>query len=296
MDEVVRDAGMIGILLVERLEDLDGLDEVVHRLVVEGLVQRESVEDLRLDVGRILPGERFHGLLVVLPARVLIDRLVILVELLDRREPVALALRLGADRLALFDRVEAALERGRVERAHQRIRTLADGDAPVRDRAAGISLRDRRERLDRFREEEGVEHREGALELLLRFGRTGGLEEDPAELLAARLRGIVVRGSRGGEDEGRQNDDEGSDPAAHIAPPRLASRAPKLTSSAVFRLPTSSVRARSARARTTACRRTSSTRCGARCRWATWRSRTTWLASSRFSRATTRATSRGSRS
>lgn len=101
----MRDAGVIRILLVDRLQDLDGPEQVVHTAVVERLVQRQRVEDLGLDVVGILLDEHLHRLLVVLRARVLVDLFIVFVELLDGRQPVALALGLGADRLALLDRL-----------------------------------------------------------------------------------------------------------------------------------------------------------------------------------------------
>src|SRR6266705_828243 len=97
-------AGMVRVLLVDRLEDLDGSQQRLHGLVVERLVQREGVEDLRLGVVRVLGGEPLHRLRVILRARVLVDLVVVLVELLERRQPVALALGLGPDGLTLLDR------------------------------------------------------------------------------------------------------------------------------------------------------------------------------------------------
>jgi hypothetical protein len=73
--------------------------------VIERFVQRQRVEDLGLDVVGILLDERLHRLLVVLRARVLVDLAMVFVERLDGRQPIALALGLGADRLALLDRL-----------------------------------------------------------------------------------------------------------------------------------------------------------------------------------------------
>src|SRR6266545_4871946 len=101
VDQVVRDARVIRVLLIDRLQDLDGLQERLHGLVIERLVQGEGVENLRLDVVRVLGGEPFHRLLVVPRARVLVDLVVVLVELLEGGQPVALALGLGPDGLTL---------------------------------------------------------------------------------------------------------------------------------------------------------------------------------------------------
>src|SRR2546422_4752961 len=98
--------GWSGYFLSSGSRILNRLLEIGHGLVVKRLVQGERVEDLRLDVVRILLNERFHRLFVVLRARVLVDLVVVLVELLDRRQPVAFTLRLGADRLALLDRLQ----------------------------------------------------------------------------------------------------------------------------------------------------------------------------------------------
>ena len=223
VDQVVRHARMVGILLVDRLQDRDRLQQRIHVLVIERLVQRQRVEDLGLDVVGILLDERLHGLLVVLRPRVLIDGLVVLVERLQRGEPVALALGLGADGLALFDRLQAFLQCLRGERRNERVRALADGDTPVRDRAARVRLGDRGERLDRLREEEGVLHRQRALELFLRFRRAGRLEDDAAELLAARL-GLVVmrRDRRRGEDQNQAEDRRKNRVTPHhVVPPGL---------------------------------------------------------------------------
>src|SRR2546426_10545162 len=52
-------------LLIDRLQDLDGLQERFHGLVIERLVQGEGVEDLSLDVARVFGGEPLHRLFVV---------------------------------------------------------------------------------------------------------------------------------------------------------------------------------------------------------------------------------------
>ncbi len=191
VDQVMRDAGVVRVLLVDRLEDLDGSQQRLHGLVVERLVQREGVEDLRLGVVRVLGGEPLHRLRVILRARVLVDLVVVLVELLERRQPVALALGLGPDGLTLLDRFEAALERGGVERSDERIRALADGDAPVGDGAVRVRGGDRREGLHRLGKEERVQHGQRPLELLLRLRRARSLEVHPPELLG--LSGAVGR-------------------------------------------------------------------------------------------------------
>src|SRR5918994_4442452 len=139
------------------------------------------MEDLRLDVVRVLPGECLHGLLVVLGTRILVDLIVILEELPYGRQPIALTVGSCADRVSLLHRIEAPFQGRGIERADKRIGTLTDRDAPIRDRAIGVRLRNGVERFDGFRKEEGVQHGESALKLLLRLGRARGLKLNAPE-------------------------------------------------------------------------------------------------------------------
>src|SRR2546421_414659 len=72
VDQVVRYAGVIRVLLVDRLQNRDGLEQGRHALVVEGLVEGQRVEDLGLDVVGILLAQRLHRVRVVLGASVLV--------------------------------------------------------------------------------------------------------------------------------------------------------------------------------------------------------------------------------
>ena len=168
MNEVVRNAGVGGIFFVERLENFDRFQQRLHALVVEHLVQRQRMEDLCLHIARILHGERIHCVLVITGASVLVHLFEILVELPDCRQPVALALGLGADRDAFFDCVESPLQGCRVPRAHQRVRSCAHRDAPVRYRTSRVGLGNRRECLHGFGKSERVKHGQRTLELHLR--------------------------------------------------------------------------------------------------------------------------------
>src|SRR5712692_5505650 len=107
MNEIVRHTRMIGVFGVNGRKDLGGLQLVGVGLVAvpRGFVQRQGVEHLGLDVVRILARKLLHRFLIVKRARVLVDLVVVLIHLLDRREPVALALGLGTDRLAFFNGV-----------------------------------------------------------------------------------------------------------------------------------------------------------------------------------------------
>ena len=192
VDQVVGDAGVVGVGLVERLQDRHGLHQRGHRLVIEDLVERQRVEHLRLHVLGVLATERTHRFFVVSGARVLVDRVVVLVELLQRSEPVALTLRLRCEGLTFFNRVEPALQRGRVKRADQRVGSLADGDAPIRDGAGGIHRGNGIERLDGFGKVERMQHGQCAVELLLGLGRAGGLEQHGAQITLRPLHHVVA--------------------------------------------------------------------------------------------------------
>ena len=194
---------MGGVLLVQGLEDADRLQQRGHALVVEDLVQRQRVEDLRLDVVRVLLGQRLHRVRVVRGARVLIHLVEVLVELLDRQEPVALALGFGTHRQPLVYRVEPAFESRSVPRADERVRPDADRKAPVSDGASRVGLRDRAKHLDRLGEPERVQHPERALELLLRLGRARGLEQHLPELFLLLLGVVMAERGSGRECEQR---------------------------------------------------------------------------------------------
>src|SRR5262249_6868824 len=160
--------------------------------VQRGFVQRQGVEHFGVHIVRILARQPLHRFLIVERARVLVDLIVVLVDLLNRRQPVALALGLGADRLALFDGIVPALQRRCVPRANQWVRPYTDGQAPVGNSTARIDFRDLGEGRDRFWVKEGVQHAQRALECLLRLRRARSLEQYSAELLAF---GLTWRGS-----------------------------------------------------------------------------------------------------
>ena len=172
-----------------RIGKTASFDEIAF---AEGLVERQRVEDLGLDILRVLATERAHRLLVVSGARVLVDLVVVLVELFQRSQPVALALRLRSDGLTLLDRIEPALQSGRVKWADKRVGSLADGDAPIRDGARRINLGDRIERLHGLRKVERMQHRQCTVELLLGLGCARRLEQHATEVTLGLLRSVVV--------------------------------------------------------------------------------------------------------
>ena len=101
----------------------------------------------------------------------------------QRLDPVALALRLRADRPRLFERGPGGL-RVRPRRHHgERVAEQVERNAPMRHRAIGILLQDALERPARDQEPVRMDHRDAALELGLHLGIAGGGEAQLAELL-----------------------------------------------------------------------------------------------------------------
>jgi hypothetical protein len=117
----------------------------------------------------------------------MIERVPVLVVRLDRRDVVALPLRLGARRAALFSRREPVPERRGVGGTDERVRTSAHRDAPVRHRAARIRLGDFAERVEVLRIHEVVQQSDRVVELLLGRGAAADREVDRAEMLGVAL-------------------------------------------------------------------------------------------------------------
>src|SRR5712692_1399385 len=113
---------MIGIFGIDWRQDLGRFELLGVGLVTvqRGFVQRQGVEHLGLNVVRILARQLLHRFLIVERACVLVDLIVVFVVRLDRREPVSLALGLGAERLAVVVGVEPALQSRGIPRTAQR--------------------------------------------------------------------------------------------------------------------------------------------------------------------------------
>jgi hypothetical protein len=185
VDEIVQRAGMVRLRSKDLFEDSTGLELFGVGLVAgqRRLVKRQRVEDCRLRIVRIFLHDLFHRLFVGETACRLVDLVVVFVVKLDRREPVALALGLGADRLTLFHRFPSVLQDRSGKRQDQRVGTVADRDAPVGDCALRIGGSGVGEGLDAVRIDERVHHREAAVEFLLRLRRARRLEVHAAEIL-----------------------------------------------------------------------------------------------------------------
>ena len=205
VNEIVRDAGMLRLALGDRLEDCRALELVGVGLVGRRgrCVERERVMDLRLVVLRILLCQLLHRLGIGHDARAVIELLVVGVHDRERVDIVALALRLGADALALRNGGGAVGEILR-RRRHVRVPEQAQRNAPIGDAAFGIGLQHILKRLLRCAVPERmlVQHR--AIEKLLRLRLAGGLETDVSKLLAVlREHGLRNQKPRHGDGSGQ---------------------------------------------------------------------------------------------
>ena len=149
VDDVVREARVVGLLRRFLGEDRGGLALLRQLLVVEidRLVQGERVEDPRFGIIRVLFGHALHRLFVQSDARLVIDGVVILVVGLHRLQIRGLARRFRRGSLALLDGIPGRLHVRRREWRDQRIGPLTDREAPIGHRATGILRDDRLEGL-----------------------------------------------------------------------------------------------------------------------------------------------------
>ena len=211
VDEVVRDTRVLWLGGEDLLEDRRGLQLVGVRLVgrERRRVEGEGVEHRRLPVLRVARGELLHRLAVGERARPVVDLVGVLVEHLDRADVVALALRLGARRLGPLDGRPPVGKRFGRRRPAERIAEQVHRDAPVRDAAGGIALRDGRERARGRREPERVKHGNRALEILLDRGAARRREMDRADLVLGRDAAGAERQQQG-EGQGDRAERHGS--------------------------------------------------------------------------------------
>ena len=163
----------------------------------------ERIEDLRFVVLRVFRRQ----LLIGLGAGNLPLALGAFVEVLvirgHRLEVVAFALRLRAHLAAAFDGgLRARRVLGGSALAAQRVGHQDGGEAPGRDRAAVVFLRHFLEGLFRRRVPEGMQHRDGALQLRLHRRAAGIGELHLAELFLRRA--VLVVGQRGRDGERQQ--------------------------------------------------------------------------------------------
>lgn len=196
VDQVVRDAGMVRLLQVDRLEDCRRLE-----LLGIGLVggQRRGVEGQRVEhaglavvrVGRVDPR---HRLLVGEAARAVIELVPVPVERRAGTDIVPLALGLGADGLGPRHRLGTRFEGALAGRVPERV-PVAHRHAPVAHGTGRVGLGHPGERLDRLLVPERVQDRDRTVQLLLRRRGAGGREMHLAERSTARV-GVLLAGHR----------------------------------------------------------------------------------------------------
>src|SRR6185437_11098697 len=105
-------------------------------------------------------------------ARPVIRGAPVLVEGTDRLDVVSLAIGFGTDAARLLNRSRAGFQRRLTRRVPQRV-PYAHRHAPLRHGTSGIRFAHGSESLDGFGVPERMQHRDGAIELLLR-GRAAG--------------------------------------------------------------------------------------------------------------------------
>src|SRR5262245_57887607 len=141
VDQVVRDAWMLGLAREDRLQDRRALE-----LVGVGLIGGRSrgiwcqrVVDLRLVVVWITLRQLFHGLGVGHDAGAVVDALIVGIHDPERRQVIALALGLGAD-APCFGQRRRTLGQILRRRGNVGIEQKAERDTPIGDGAFGIGL------------------------------------------------------------------------------------------------------------------------------------------------------------
>ena len=208
VNDVMRQARMIGILLPQRLENLRRLQ--LRRVGLVGgqrrLVHGQRVENARFDVFGVIALHGLHGFRVGERPIAMRHRGGVLEQLADRADVGALARRRRSCGEAFLHRVASTFEQRSGLDAAERIAPLGHRDAPVRDRAIRIHAEHLVEPFCRGAVFEGMQQRHGAIEVRSRFRLARGLEIDGAELLGAGPMLFVLR-----QREHRTDEDDGQD-------------------------------------------------------------------------------------
>jgi hypothetical protein len=200
----VGDAGMLRLALEDGLEDRRALELIGIGLVRRRRrdVERDGVGDLRFVVLGIARHQGFHRQEIGLQAGAVVDLIVIDVHDGKRVDIVALALRLGADRLGLFDGRKPEREIG-CRRHRERIAQQRQRDAPIGHTAFRIGFRNILEYLFGLAMPERMLVAHGPIEAALRRLVARGGEVDGTEpLIRFILRERWLRGEEHGGNGG----------------------------------------------------------------------------------------------
>ncbi len=150
-----------------------------------------------------------HRSFITDAAGLLIDGLVVLKECGDCVDPVALSLRRRGRRARRLHGRPPLTQQILGERSRERVRTLADRDAPVRHGAGRLALGNRAEGSLGLGIEERVQQRHTAVELLPRVEAAGDLEMNAAESLPGPMTAVLgLRIHTAGEGEQRAREDQ----------------------------------------------------------------------------------------
>ena len=214
VDDVVREARVLRMLLEERLENGRGF-QLLRILFVgceSGLIHRERIEDPRFHVSRIRADDPLHRLFVRNGACALRRSVGAGIKLGSRGDERALARRRRACGLRLLNGGPPKLDLLRRAESGKRIAPAAERDAPVGHRAGGILRGDPLERGDRLRKPEGMQQRDRAVEVGTQGWRARRHEAHVvAADVAAACRVIVLREYGHAHDEqqrGRKPDNQ----------------------------------------------------------------------------------------
>jgi hypothetical protein len=106
MDQIVRDTRMLGLLLVDRLEQRSTLELVGIGLVgrQSRYVERDRVGDLRLDVLRVLLRDPLLRLEIILHAGAMVQLVVVDIHRAQRVDVITLSLGFCVQRFRFLDR------------------------------------------------------------------------------------------------------------------------------------------------------------------------------------------------
>ena len=171
VNDVVRDARMILVTRQHLVEDRAALllprVSLVSRVEIADRDELQRVEDGGLVVGGVAVANSGQGLFVILRARGVIDTLPVLIKDREGLDVVAFAAGLGIEREGAVERGCALLQLLRRGRRPDRVIPGAR-DAPPRHGAGRVGLGSGVVRDPRFLVTEGMEHRRGAGNRLLR--------------------------------------------------------------------------------------------------------------------------------